>query len=191
MNPVIPSHDLSPHVDFNRIEATCGAQYRRENAALRAQVHDLSELLAAFELCDIEDEHLKSVRDRAFQRDITPDIKVTGCNRGDCQLQQETQRRGLSGGISDYRTASEDLGKVGCFRCTSEGEIHSLQLRVEVLERELANLDLRHNLLLTTIQRSQLLATVHGNRRAEDNASRDQNGCKTVKKDNEKKTETF
>ncbi|RLN50819.1 hypothetical protein BBJ29_002315 [Phytophthora kernoviae] len=59
--------------DFVQTVAVCDELQQRKNAALRAQVHDLTELLAGYDLASLQNTHLEIVRDRAYRRDIAPD----------------------------------------------------------------------------------------------------------------------
>ncbi|ETI50823.1 hypothetical protein L914_05524 [Phytophthora nicotianae] len=139
-------------MEFVQTASTCDALCQRENAALRAQVHDLSELLAAFDLCEIEDAHLSAVRDRAFSRDITPDAELLQVYRVERQLQQAAVLNDLEqpSAASEQDESSSNAESVG----------GSLQLRVEILELEVANLHLRHDLLLETEPRLKTPAAV-------------------------------
>ncbi|KAG3120894.1 hypothetical protein PI124_g870 [Phytophthora idaei] len=144
-------------MDYVQTASTCDALYQRENAALRAQVHDLTELLAAFDLCEIEDAHLEAVRDRAFSRDVAPDAELLQVYRVERQLQQATLLNELDDELPQQPSAANDRERVGGapqqFESSSSAEScdgGSLQLRVEILEREMANLHLRHDLLLGT-----------------------------------------
>ncbi|TDH69157.1 hypothetical protein CCR75_006961 [Bremia lactucae] len=130
--------------DYLQTNKACEKLYQRQVAALRAQLHDLSELLAAFELCDIKDTHLKTVRDRAFHRDIGFDTKKLELCLAERQLQEEILETEFSKHPNSMST-NEASGLMD-----TNSDIESLQLRVEVLEREVAHLHLRHELLFET-----------------------------------------
>ncbi|ETP48502.1 hypothetical protein F442_05760 [Phytophthora nicotianae P10297] len=148
-------------MEFVQTASTCDALCQRENAALRAQVHDLSELLAAFDLCEIEDAHLSAVRDRAFSRDITPDAELLQVYRVERQLQQAAVLNDLeqpsAANEHEHVSAASEQDESSS---NAESVGGSLQLRVEILELEVANLHLRHDLLLEMEPRLKTPAAV-------------------------------
>ncbi|KAG7386146.1 hypothetical protein PHYPSEUDO_000578 [Phytophthora pseudosyringae] len=134
--------------DFVQFVSTCEALHEREKAALRAQVHDLTELLAAFDLCEIEDVHLSAVRDRAFRRDIAQDaeLRLETLVR---ELEEEPTQQ--TSAANDHGIQASDVpGQLDGSLSVSKRQVASLQLRVEGLERDVANLRLRHDLILET-----------------------------------------
>ncbi|KAF4147726.1 hypothetical protein GN958_ATG03081 [Phytophthora infestans] len=155
-------------MEFMQTVSTCDALCERENAALRAQVHDLIELLAAFDLCEIVDAHLSAVRERAFSRDIAPDAALLQVYRMERQLQQTAILNRLDGEFNERELVSglsEQVESSLSFESSlSSGKRDggSLQLRVGILEREVANLHLRQDLLLKTNPRLKTPAAVDG-----------------------------
>lgn len=139
---------------FVQTISTCDALRERENAALRAQVHDLTELLAAFDLCELQNPHLINVRDRAFQRDNAPAVELLRVYNVKRQLQQEALQNALDN--EQDGEASEIPGHIENNLSVVEKpalEVESLQQRVELLERELVILQLRQELLEETTPR--------------------------------------
>ncbi|GMF56810.1 unnamed protein product [Phytophthora fragariaefolia] len=129
--------------------STCDAMFQRENAVLRAQVRDLTELLTAFDLCKLKDAHLKVVRDRTLRRDTALDRELLQVYRKEQQLQLQALHEALDGKLSK-RSSGVGFGKAEKFpgqRIPSvEAEIKALRLRVEMLELEVANLHMQHEL---------------------------------------------
>ncbi|KAI9907735.1 hypothetical protein PsorP6_016575 [Peronosclerospora sorghi] len=127
-----------------------------ESSALRDQVYDLTELLAAFDLCELHDPHLIAVRDRAFQREITADIElpiqVQSLRR---ELQQLVTPDVLITGSIEQTVGnidtqvpeySDDVRK-------TDSKVEFLQERIELLERDIVILRLRQELLEETTPR--------------------------------------
>ncbi|KAG1695613.1 hypothetical protein DVH05_019353 [Phytophthora capsici] len=144
--------------EFLRTVSTCDDLYRQENAVLREQVHDLTELLAAFDLCEIEDAHLMAVRDRAFRRDIAPESELLEVYQVERQLQQQALLSALN--TTDGRRKEGESS-------ASKHDVDVLQRRVVGLEQDVANLCLRHELLLETAPRLMFPAV-------QENSSKDQ-----------------
>ncbi|KAL3669665.1 hypothetical protein V7S43_005048 [Phytophthora oleae] len=148
-----PRHGVLRLKEFLQTVSTCDDLHRQENAVLREQVHDLTELLAAFNLCEIEDAHLEAVRDRAFRRDIAPESELLEVYQLERQLQQQALLSALNeerGASSGRRKESEQLESVAS---ASKRDFEALQRRVGGLEQNVANLRLRHDLLLETAPR--------------------------------------
>ncbi|CAI5718711.1 unnamed protein product [Peronospora destructor] len=161
---------------FVEIISTCDALREQENSALRAQVHDLTELLAAFDLCELQNSHLIAVRDRAFQRDFTPDEELLRVCCTERQLQQDSIQHALDQNPHDLSSEVP-----GCLENNSSVvvEIEGLQQRIELLEQEVILLHLRQELSEETTSRLQWpVANVDG-----DHASHDQD----VKTDQEQR----
>ncbi|KAE9005839.1 hypothetical protein PR003_g17293 [Phytophthora rubi] len=136
--------------------STYDTMLQRENAALRAQVHDLTELLAAFDLSELHDVHLEAVRDRVFRREIAPDRELLQVYHVERQLQQQALYEALGGGATEKISNVSDNGKSrevpGQLETSSsvEVDVKALQQRVKVLEREVVGLQLHHELLSET-----------------------------------------
>ncbi|KAG6612744.1 uncharacterized protein IUM83_03138 [Phytophthora cinnamomi] len=136
--------------------STCDAMLQRENAVLRAQIHDLTELLAVIDLFELQDVHLEAVRDRIFRRDIAPDRELLQVYRMERQLQHQDLDEALSGEATQKTSGVIDTGKAGGVpehlksRSSVEIEVMALQQRVEVLEREMVGLQLHQELLSET-----------------------------------------
>ncbi|EGZ26888.1 hypothetical protein PHYSODRAFT_320763 [Phytophthora sojae] len=133
--------------------STYDAMLQRENAALRAQVLDLTELLAAFDLSELHDAHLEALRDLVFQRDIAPDRELLQVYRVERQLQEQALYEVLGGEATKKISAVSKDGKAGevpgRFLSSSsiEVDVKTLLERVEVLEREVVGLQLHRELL--------------------------------------------
>ncbi|RQM17327.1 hypothetical protein DD237_001094 [Peronospora effusa] len=165
--------------------STYDALCEQENLALRAQVHDLTELLAAFDFCELQNPHLIAVRDRAFQRDFIPDEELLRVCCMERQLQQESIQHALEDELAEQDMANCPHGQSSevseCLENHSSivEEIDGLQQRIELLEQEVTILHLRQELSEETTSRSQWrVATVDG-----DQASQDQD----TKKDQEQR----
>ncbi|GMF65402.1 unnamed protein product [Phytophthora lilii] len=138
---------------FMETVLTCERLLQKENTALRAQVHDLTELLANYDLCELHDAHLTIVRDRAFGRDIAPDRELLQVYLLEQQVQSRTLLSTLNVGPSEQYCAANEVGHVSGHRESSVSaehhalEVMSLRDRVGVLEREVVSLQLRHKSL--------------------------------------------
>jgi hypothetical protein len=128
---------------FVQIVSSCDDLRDRENAALRAQVHDLTELLAAFDLCALQDAHLSAVRDRAFQRDLAPDRELLQAYFRERQVLEEELVAGMVG-IAAER--SSDPGE-SISSDVTEANTLPLPLRVELLEKDVLIVKLQNKLL--------------------------------------------
>ncbi|CAH0473702.1 unnamed protein product [Peronospora belbahrii] len=134
-----------------------------ENEVLRDQIHDLTELLAAFDLCELQDSHLITVRDRAFQRDITPDIEVY--RPYDMDYHRPLEQQDIQQALNE--DSSEQTRSRSCYKEPSESsecfensssivlDMDSLQQRMELLEREVIILRLRQELSEETTSKLQ------------------------------------
>ncbi|KAH7474055.1 hypothetical protein KRP22_005174 [Phytophthora ramorum] len=132
---------------YVRTVSACDDILERENAVLRAHVHDLTELLAAFDLCELQDGHLKAVRDRAFRRDIAPERELLQVHHFERWQQQEVLLRVLNAKQdveSDSGKTSKALDEISRVH---ERDLAFLRQRVDVLERDVGNLRQRNELL--------------------------------------------
>uniref|UniRef100_A0AAV1U6J3 Uncharacterized protein n=1 Tax=Peronospora matthiolae TaxID=2874970 RepID=A0AAV1U6J3_9STRA len=150
------------YLSFVQIISICDDLREQENSALRAQVHDLTEMLAAFNLCELQDPHLIAVRDRAFQRDITPEVGLLEFFSTKRRLLQEVIQSAVDGDLKEdiasklhgeCRKVSECLEPGSSVADESDQELECLHQRVELLEREVVILRLRQELLEETTPR--------------------------------------
>uniref|UniRef100_M4BIM2 Uncharacterized protein n=1 Tax=Hyaloperonospora arabidopsidis (strain Emoy2) TaxID=559515 RepID=M4BIM2_HYAAE len=151
------------YLSFVQIISICDDLRKQENSALRAQVHDLTEMLAAFNLCELQDPHLIAVRDRAFQRDITPEVDLLEFFSTERKLLHEVIQSAVEDGDlkediasklhGECRKVSECLEPSSSVADKSDLELECLHQRVELLEREVVILRLRQELLEETTPR--------------------------------------
>ncbi|CAI5734746.1 unnamed protein product [Hyaloperonospora brassicae] len=151
------------YLSFVQATSTCVDFREQENSALRAQVHDLTELLAVFNLCGLHDPHLIAVRDRAFRRDITSNLGLLQAYDTKRQMLQESIRSEMKNkeiveGVTrechqECSKVSECLDSGSSVLDKSDSALDCLYQRVELLEREVVILRLRQELLEETTPR--------------------------------------